>query len=262
MTRIASAAVLLAVLFGTLLWAPAWATVALAAIFAAAAAAELALVARSAAGDVSPWFLGAAAATICVAFTWRLDFALVVLAAVLAAGSLTLAGGPPSSTTIARAALMLMGPVYVGVPLGAVASIRLTSGAGQVLLLILIVAASDSAQYYTGRMFGRHKLAPAVSPAKTVEGAIGGLVFATIAGAVAGPRLSHIASLTPPVGALIGLLVAAFGIVGDLFESLLKRSAGVKDSSALIPGHGGVLDRVDSYLFAAPCFYIALTWLP
>jgi phosphatidate cytidylyltransferase len=111
-------------------------------------------------------------------------------------------------------------------------------------------------------MFGRRKLAPAVSPAKTVEGAIGGLVLATIAGAVAGPRLSHIASLTPPVGALIGLFVAAFGIVGDLFESLLKRSAGVKDSSALIPGHGGVLDRVDSYLFAAPCFYIALTWLP
>jgi phosphatidate cytidylyltransferase len=262
MTRIASAAVLLAVLFGTLLWAPAWATVALAAIFAAAAAGELALIARSAAGDVSPSFLGAAAATVCVAFTWRADFSLVVLAAVLAAGSLTLAGGPPSATTIARAGLMLMGPLYVGVPLGAVASIRLTSGAGPVVLLILIVAASDSAQYYTGRMLGRRKLAPAVSPAKTVEGAIGGLVIATIAGAVAGPRLSHIASLTPPVGALIGLFVSAFGIVGDLFESLLKRSAGVKDSSALIPGHGGVLDRVDSYLFAAPCFYIALTWLP
>jgi len=269
MTRIASAAVLLAVLFATLLWAPAWATVALAAIFAALAAGELALIAQGAAGNVSPWFLGAAAAIVCFAFVWQVDsevlggadLGVVLLAAVLAAGSLTLAGGPPSNTTIARAGIMLMGPLYTGLPLGAVASIRMTSGAGQVLLLILIVAASDSAQYYTGRMFGRHKLAPAVSPAKTVEGAIGGLVFATIAGAVAGPRLSHIESLTPLVGALVGLFVAAFGIVGDLFESLLKRSAGVKDSSNLIPGHGGVLDRLDSYLFAAPCYYIVLAWL-
>jgi phosphatidate cytidylyltransferase len=261
MTRIASAAVLLAVLFATLLWAPPQATVALAAIFAAVAAGELAMLARSAAGGVSPWFLGAAAAIVCVAFAWQEDVGVVLLAGVLAAGSITLAAGPPSSTTVARAGILLMGPLYTGLPLGAVASIRMTSGAGQVLLLILIVAASDSAQYYTGRMFGRHKLAPAVSPAKTVEGAIGGLVFATVAGAVAGPRLSHIESLTPLVGALVGLFVAAFGIVGDLFESLLKRSAGVKDSSTLIPGHGGVLDRIDSYLFAAPCYYVVLTWL-
>jgi phosphatidate cytidylyltransferase len=121
--------------------------------------------------------------------------------------------------------------------------------------------ASDSAQYYTGRAFGRRKLAPAVSPAKTVEGAIGGLVAATIAGAVSGSNVLHLAPFDAVTGAVVGVLVALFGMLGDLFESLLKRSAGVKDSSALIPGHGGVLDRIDSYLFAAPCYYVVLRWL-
>ncbi len=116
-----------------------------------------------------------------------------------------------------------------------------------------VIVVSDSAQYYTGRALGRRPLAPAISPKKTVEGAIGGVIFGTLAMAIGGHYV-----FTSPLWllALVGAMVSLLGIVGDLFESLLKRSASVKDSSNLIPGHGGVLDRIDSWLFAAPGYYI------
>src|SRR4029079_3099894 len=103
---------------------------------------------------------------------------------------------------------------------------------------------------------GKRKLAPSVSPAKTVEGAVGGLVAATIVRAALGPR--GVPALTQLTGGAAALLLGAAGIVGDLFESLLKRSAGVKDSSSLIPGHGGVLDRIDSYLVATAGYFLPL----
>lgn len=269
MIRVASAAVLLTLIVATLWLAPAWATVALAAVIAAAAAGEVAGLARAVGADVPPVFLAAAAAAVCAAFAWRSFDVItgqdllggVLLAAVVAAGAMALAAGPPAPATITRAAVAFMAPIYVGLPLGAIASVRVTTGPASVLALVLILAVSDSAQYYTGRAFGRRKLAPAVSPAKTVEGAIGGLAAATLAGAAAGSSLLHLVPFSPLIGAVVGVLLALFGILGDLFESLLKRSAGVKDSSALIPGHGGVLDRIDSYLFAAPCYYVVLRWL-
>ena len=108
-------------------------------------------------------------------------------------------------------------------------------------------------------MLGRRKLAPVVSPGKTVEGAIGGFVIAPIAGVLIGrwamPEIAMGATAVLAAG------LAMFGMAGDLFESLLKRSAGAKDSSALIPGHGGVLDRIDAYLFAAPVFYLFLRYI-
>jgi phosphatidate cytidylyltransferase len=121
---------------------------------------------------------------------------------------------------------------------------------------MLTVIASDTGQYYTGRLFGRRPLAPAVSPKKTIEGAVGGFVFGTLVMAVLGGWWLPVAPL--PVRAALGAAVVALGIAGDLFESMLKRSAGVKDSSSLIPGHGGVLDRIDALLFAAPVYYIVL----
>jgi phosphatidate cytidylyltransferase len=125
--------------------------------------------------------------------------------------------------------------------------------------MMATIVISDSAQYYTGRAVGRRPLAPSISPKKTLEGAIGGLVFGTLA-FVIGARFVF-AETPVALLVLVGASIAALGIVGDLFESLLKRSAGVKDSGALIPGHGGVLDRIDSWLFAAPVYYVFVRYL-
>jgi phosphatidate cytidylyltransferase len=156
------------------------------------------------------------------------------------------------------AATELAATVYIGVPLGMLVAGQILAGWQATLVLMGTVVVSDSAQYYTGRAFGRRPLAPAISPKKTVEGAIGGVVFGilfmTIAGRYVFPLLG-IAAL-----AALGAVVVTLGILGDLFESRLKRVAGVKDSSSIIPGHGGVLDRIDALLFAIPAYYFVLVW--
>ena len=145
------------------------------------------------------------------------------------------------------------------------------SGGLLLLLPVFITWASDIGAYFVGRTIGRHKLIPSVSPAKTVEGAIGGLVASMlVAWAYVHFILSDSAHLDfryPPFGVLFfGALISAAAQVGDLAESLLKREAGVKDSSHIIPGHGGILDRCDSLLFVLPVAYVVLgtmlTWAP
>lgn len=262
--RLVSAAVLLAVILATLWALPPWGTVMLAAIAAFAAAGEVAGMAAHAGARVPRALVGAAAALVSVALLASIEqtpadaLALVLLALVVAGGAVTLVDGPDTATFI-RAATVTMAPVYVGLPLGVIAWVQCVHGPAATTWLLAMIAVSDSAQYYCGRTFGRRKLAPAVSPAKTVEGALGGVVVAAIAGA-ATVSLA-LPGVGPVAGGLLTLGLALAGIVGDLFESLLKRSVGVKDSSALIPGHGGVLDRIDSHLFAAPVFYFFLRFL-
>jgi phosphatidate cytidylyltransferase len=157
--------------------------------------------------------------------------------------------------SVQAAAAELLAPIYIGVPLGMLAAGQILAGWQATLLLLGTVVVSDSAQYYTGRAFGRRPLAPAISPKKTIEGALGGVVFGTLFMTLAG------AAVLPsgPAGrALLGAAIVVLGIIGDLFESRLKRAAGMKDSSHLIPGHGGVLDRIDALLFAIPAFYFML----
>ncbi|HZK77324.1 MAG TPA: phosphatidate cytidylyltransferase [Gemmatimonadaceae bacterium] len=135
--------------------------------------------------------------------------------------------------------------------------------AGTVLVMfpITVTWATDSGAYGFGRMLGKHKLIPSVSPAKTVEGAVGGLIVAVL-----GAWLYSQFLLRPfaqlglsPIGIVIfGIAIGVFGQLGDLAESLLKRDAGVKDSSKLLPGHGGILDRFDSLLFVLPVAYLLL----
>jgi len=145
--------------------------------------------------------------------------------------------------------------IYIGMPLGLLAALNIGRGWRATVLLIATVVVSDSMQFYTGRMFGRHPLAPAISPKKTIEGAIGGAVAGTLFMTFAGPLVfpEH-PRLTL---AVLGFVMVLLGILGDLFESRLKREANVKDSSSLIPGHGGVLDRIDALLFVTPAFVIA-----
>jgi phosphatidate cytidylyltransferase len=121
-----------------------------------------------------------------------------------------------------------------------------------VLVLLLSVWACDTAAYAVGRRFGRRHFAPHISPGKTVEGIVGGTLAAVVVAAVLVTALGR-----PTVaGAFLGLVIAAAAQAGDLVESMLKRAAGAKESGRLIPGHGGLLDRVDSFLFAAPVAFL------
>jgi phosphatidate cytidylyltransferase len=149
--------------------------------------------------------------------------------------------------------------VYLGIPLGALVGTHIFGGRNAVLLLIATIVVSDTAQYYVGRLTGRRQLAPRLSPNKTIEGVLGGFVAVPIFLYFAGPQLIPVAR--PSMIALLGVVLVAAGIVGDLFESMLKRAAGLKDSSSLIPGHGGVLDRIDALLFATPVFYLYVRWV-
>lgn len=158
--------------------------------------------------------------------------------------------GPP---LLADTAAALLAPVYIGLPLGCLVGIHAMAGREAVFLMIGGVAFSDTAQYYAGRTFGRTPLAPLRSPKKTREGAIGGFIISPLILALVGPYL--LPAFPWWWHASVGLGLVATGIVGDLFESMLKRAADMKDSGALIPGHGGVLDRIDALLFAAPVFY-------
>ena len=127
-------------------------------------------------------------------------------------------------------------------------------------IALAIVWAADTGAYFAGRKLGRRKLSPRISPNKTLEGLAGGAVAGVLVG-VAGGVLAGTAASKLPAVALAALVVVLASVVGDLFESLLKRHAGVKDSGDLIPGHGGLLDRMDSVLAALPVFVLCKEWL-
>jgi phosphatidate cytidylyltransferase len=154
-------------------------------------------------------------------------------------------------------ALLLMGFLYVPLLLSHLIMIRmLPHGVPWLFLVMVIVMSGDSAAYYVGSSFGKTKLYPEVSPKKSVEGSLGGL-----AGSVVGAFVSKglfFPELTVVDCIATALLLGVLGQLGDLFESLIKRSCGVKDSGTIFPGHGGILDRLDSILFAGPAaFYYA-----
>lgn len=163
-------------------------------------------------------------------------------------------GGAETGGALQTAAISAFALLYIAVPMGLLSATRWTLGREAALLLILTVAVSDTFQYYCGRTFGRHPLAPVVSPKKTVEGAVGGFAGAALTLVVLGHWWVPQIGLAGRI--FLGVAVAAVGIVGDLFESVLKRSVGMKDASAVIPGHGGVLDRIDALIFAAPVYYV------
>ena len=127
----------------------------------------------------------------------------------------------------------------------------LSAGLGYVLFMFLLVIMTDVGCYYFGRNFGKHKLAPVISPNKTIEGSIGG-ALCTIIGAFI---IAYFIKLPWYHALIAGILVTIFAQIGDLCESLIKRDAGVKDSGDLLPGHGGFLDRTDSYIFTIPVMY-------
>jgi phosphatidate cytidylyltransferase len=161
---------------------------------------------------------------------------------------------PVSPGVAAIAGLFVLVPAWLSI----VAILRVPQQGRELLLLALcIVFAADVGAYFAGHRFGRIKLAPHVSPGKTWEGLIGGVVLSGLVAAAG----SIILSLPMAFMAPIGLGIAALSVVGDLTESMFKRSVGLKDSGHLFPGHGGVLDRLDSITAALPTFALALSWL-
>jgi phosphatidate cytidylyltransferase len=260
-TRVISGVILLATL-GAIAWfAPPQGLLALAVAVAVLAFLELATLADALGAPLPrvPGVLATTAATIGAAWPGA-SLEPVIAAVVVAAAAMAVSAGNPSRAGVAGVGAAVAAPLYLGLPLGGLAGLRWTDGREAALLVVLAIVASDTCQYYTGRMFGRRRLAPAISPKKTVEGAIGGFVGATLLVSVLGAY--WLPGVPPGVRALLGLAIAGLGVVGDLFESVLKRAADMKDSSHLIPGHGGVLDRIDALLLAAPVYVAVLRYGP
>ena len=267
MTRVLSGAILIVLAVATVWFASPLVFKAVAFLLLAAAAIELTGLARASGLNIPIWpsvtgaviTLGALAFPASTNGREAASLQVVLLAQFVAISGVILGGWSGGSDALARVSVSLFPSIYLALPLGALVAIREHEGPAALFLLMLTVMVSDIAQYYTGRLTGRRPLAPVISPRKTVEGALGGLVFGALVLTIVGvwwlPRVPM------ALRALVGVTVVALGITGDLFESMLKRSAGVKDSSALIPGHGGVLDRIDALLFAAPVYYIVLQYV-
>ena len=251
--RVATALLLLPLAIALVLFAPQDAFALGAAAVFVVAALEWAPLAGWGAG-ARPW-LYALGLALALAATWWFAFELPPVGRALLATGLAwwtlalvwLVGRWPLPTGAKLlAGLLTLAPAWYAV----VTLHGLRSGPALVLLLLLIIWAADVGAFFAGHAFGRHKLAPEVSPGKTWEGALGGFVLAALVAGVGATLLGF--ALGSFV--LLALVTIAASIVGDLTESLLKRQAGAKDSGVLLPGHGGVLDRLDSLFSAAPVF--------
>jgi phosphatidate cytidylyltransferase len=156
----------------------------------------------------------------------------------------------------------MAGPLYIGALLTALALLRRDAdpfGPEYVLLSLTFAWLADTGGYFFGRFFGKRKLYPAVSPNKTLAGFVGALVGAEVGGL--GAHFWYLSALPLGHALALGIVAGSLGQCGDLAESLLKRSTGVKDSGALVPGHGGLLDRIDALLIVAPVVYLYVLWM-
>jgi phosphatidate cytidylyltransferase len=183
-----------------------------------------------------------------------------LLVAVIAVLSIPLLVETPILDSLRQGAIVLTGMLYVGLTLSYLVLIRLMpEGEFLLIFLLLITWAADTGAYYVGTLYGRRLLAPSISPKKTFEGLVGGIIGATIIAFIA--RWTFMAEFSPLETVVLALFLTVAGLWGDLVESAIKRSVGVKDSGGLLPGHGGMLDRLDSLLFSAPAFYYYVTFM-
>ncbi|MHC1724647.1 MAG: phosphatidate cytidylyltransferase [Syntrophobacteraceae bacterium] len=183
-----------------------------------------------------------------------------LLVSIFAAFCLMMLSSPLAQDSIPRVALLSLAWLYLPFLLSFVLLVGMApQGRFWILFVMAVVVTGDAGAYHTGMKFGRHKLYETVSPKKTIEGAIGGLVCSMLAGTIFG--IIFLRNVPAASLLVLSCVVALTGQVGDLIESMIKRNSGKKDSSGLLPGHGGVLDRLDSLLFAFPVIWFLLKWV-
>ena len=253
MTRVLSAAVLLPILLGVVWFLPPFATLILAELVLIAAFLEYADLAERLGAPFSRALSAAAVLGTCAVFGLAPAMVLVMIMAATIGIAVVQLSRWPQQQALSAAATAAFAMLYLAVPLGSLVALRMAHGRETLLLLLATVMVSDIAQYYGGRLVGRRPLAPMISPNKTAEGAVCGLVAGTLV--MWGGGTWWLSDVAAGSRVLLGTTVAALGVAGDLFESAVKRNANVKDASQVIPGHGGMLDRLDALLFAAPLYY-------
>jgi phosphatidate cytidylyltransferase len=252
-SRVLVAAVLLPLVF-LLIWAGGWWIVGLAVVAALIALHELYLMAR----ELRPVLVAGYAGTVAtlVGAAWGPEWALAGFFSTLPLVFLfkAVAGAMPSTASVA---VTVLGSAWIGLGLAHLVLVREIPEHGVLALytVVLAVFASDTAAFATGRVIGRHKMAPQTSPGKTWEGFVAGTIAALLVPFFA---LYEEDFLTVPESLGLGVAIAVAGPVGDLFESALKRDAGVKDSGRVLMGHGGMLDRLDAFLFTGVASYYLL----
>jgi phosphatidate cytidylyltransferase len=275
--RVAAAAVAIPVLVA-LIWAGGWTYTVAAAVILAVAAAEFSHL-------KAPWFSVSTLVSVAYAALLAMSAPLIRERAILLLAAALIVSSAPAaylwlrrgSEFAERVVWLVAGVLYVGVLGSAIVLLRdldhelilesifgedaVTAGMGRdwVFLALLGTFAVDTAAYFTGRFFGRRKLAPAISPNKTWEGFLGGYAGGFAAVLAVDAVLDVQSSLAPVL--LIAATLPVAAAAGDLFESWLKRRTGVKDASELIPGHGGLLDRLDSLLFTFPLVFAVANWV-
>jgi phosphatidate cytidylyltransferase len=265
-TRELTAAVLIPLVLALLVWGPLWSWALLVSLACGAALWEFQSLVR-AYGWIAPRALSLVlfAAILCAAFLGSAPFLLAAVGAVLVAiPTMVLLAAPKEPVWLGSAAATSFATLYVGAGGAAVIALR-GIGWETVFFLLGIVWAGDSAAYYAGTKLGKRRLAPVVSPKKSWEGFWGQVVAGAVFGALLAvllPRVPGTPAMAAAAGALLGAVMSVVAVVGDLVESTFKRSCAVKDSGGLLPGHGGLLDRLDSLLYASPVLYGILTLLP
>lgn len=271
MQRVATALVLLPLLLAAIWWLPTPALYAVFSLIGVLIAWEWAGLMRF--SSASPKLAYAALTGLLLAAVWWLVqrspglwLAIAIVSLLWWFYAFTLVRGYPKNFERSAPGTLTMGLIGQMLVLPTILALAVlhAGGSGQphegtwrLLYVFFLIFAADTGAYFAGRRFGRRKLAPLVSPGKSVEGAIGGLLLCAVWACTAGIAIFEPGHKTVPF-VLVSMAVAAVSILGDLTESLFKRAAGVKDSGTLLPGHGGFLDRVDSLLAAAPMMALGL----
>jgi len=259
--RLLTAAVGIPIILWMLYLAPGWVFSSFAILVALVGGAELAKMTLKGQRPLQAWMVVATmAVTGVLTFSDRADVLITLIFGVVLTGALAVLVRPdPLAEASGKMGWLIAGPLYIGGAVAAIAKLHhLENGGTWVVLSMALAWGSDTGGYFAGRAFGKHKLYAKISPKKTKEGAVGGLAavvaFAAVMKALWMPELPWVHAV------VLALLAGAVGQAGDLCVSVVKRSTGVKDSGNIIPGHGGLLDRIDALMFTAVVTLLYAHW--